>query len=92
MTPTAPLHTNTTKKIVFAFSFLASTFFSVLLFQSIGSNIPLKIVWSLVAIGTVFFQTVKLREYYNTKKPENLMWDLFLELDEQYRLLNIDKE
>ena len=65
---TIKLHTNSNKKIVFIFSVTASTFFNVLLFQSIGSNLILKLVWALVGVGVVFFQTVKLREYYNTTK------------------------
>lgn len=28
-----------------------------------------------------------IEEYYDTKKPETLVWDLFLELDEQYKQL-----
>lgn len=30
-----------------------------------------------------------LEEYFNTKKPETLVLDLFLELDDQYKSLNI---
>lgn len=33
-----------------------------------------------------------IEEYLNTKKPETLVWDLFLELDEQYKVLNIGNE
>lgn len=33
-----------------------------------------------------------IEEYIDTKKPETLVWDLFLELDAQYETLKIDKE
>jgi len=33
-----------------------------------------------------------IEEYVNTKKPETLVWDLFLELDAQYEILKIEKE
>lgn len=32
-----------------------------------------------------------IEEYVNSKKPEILVWDLFLELDEQYKTLDIKK-
>lgn len=32
-----------------------------------------------------------IEEYIDTKKPETLAWDLFLELDQQYEALDIDK-
>lgn len=32
-----------------------------------------------------------IEEYLGTKKPESLLWDLFLELDEQYNELKIAK-
>jgi phage shock protein PspC (stress-responsive transcriptional regulator) len=68
MTTTIPLHTNHTKKIVFIFAFLASSFFNILLFSSIGGMIILKIVWGAVGQATVFFQTVELRNYFNIKR------------------------
>lgn len=63
-----PYQTNQNKKIVFIFSVFASAFFNVLLFSSIGENLPIQIVWSLIGIAAVFFQTVKLREFFNSKK------------------------
>lgn len=33
-----------------------------------------------------------IEEYIDTKKPETLVWDLFLELDAQYETLKIEKE
>jgi hypothetical protein len=63
-----PLHTNTPKKIVFLFSVSASMFFNVLLFSSIGTNILIQTIWGFIGIGAVFFQTLKLREYFNCKK------------------------
>lgn len=67
-----PLHTNNDKKIVFLFSVIASTIFNLLLFSSIGENIFIRIIWGIVGIAVVFFQALKLREFYNTKK--NIRW------------------
>jgi hypothetical protein len=39
-----------------------------MLFSSIGENFLIRIIWALVGVAAVFFQTVKLREYFNTKK------------------------
>jgi hypothetical protein len=65
---TVPLHTNSNKKIVFLFSVFASAFFNIMLFSSIGENIGIRIIWGLVGVSAVFFQTAKLREFFNTTK------------------------
>lgn len=70
MTPSKqlPLHTNNTKKIVFIFAFLASSFFNIALFSSIGGMIAIRFIWGLVGLAAVFFQTVELRNYFNIKR------------------------
>jgi len=67
-TNTPPLYTNSIKKFAFTSAVLASTYFNIDLFSSIGETILSKLVWATVGISAVFFQTMKLREFYNTTK------------------------
>ena len=66
MNAAQPLHTNDHKKIVFIFAFFASAFFNVLLFSSIGTNPLIRTIWGVVGVAAVFFQAVKLREFFNS--------------------------
>ena len=102
------LSTEKEKKAVFIFSVIASIFFNVLLFSSLGENLLIRFVFSLVGIGSVFFQTVQLRIFYNTKKSKrfmNLFFYLFATIlsfigtigggfsqIEKTKILNADKE
>jgi len=63
-----PLYTNSYKKIIFCFAVFASTFFNILLFSSIGENFFIRIVWAIIGFAAVLFQTLKLRDFFNTKK------------------------
>jgi len=77
---TIKLSTEKEKKIVFVFSVIASMFFNILLFSSLGENLLIRTVLSFVGIGSVFFQTVQLRIFYNTQKAKkylNLSFYLF---------------
>jgi hypothetical protein len=65
-----PLRTNSIKKTVFILSVIPSVIFSIFLFSSIGDNLITRILWGIVAMSTVFFQTLKLREFHNTKKSK----------------------
>jgi len=68
MDHTIPLHTNNNKKVVFVFAFCASSFFNIILFSSIGGSLMIRFIWALTGLATVLFQTVELRNYFNTKK------------------------
>jgi hypothetical protein len=72
-----PLHTNNTKKIVFVFAFLASAFFNVSLFGSVGFHLHTKIIYGLIGLAAVYFQTLELRNYYNTKKKKKYIHLIF---------------
>lgn len=68
MNNTPPLYNNNTKKLAFISAVLASTYFNIDLFSSIGETILTRVIWATVGVSAVFFQTVKLKEFFNTTK------------------------
>lgn len=63
-----PFYTNGYKKIIFVLAFFASSIFNVLLFCSIGDNLGIALVWAIIGLSVVLFQTLNLREYFNYKR------------------------
>ncbi len=72
-----PLQTNNIKKIVFIFAFLSSSFFNMSLFASVGYHIHTKLIYGLIGIAAVYFQTLELRIFHNIRKKKKYLHLIF---------------